>query len=441
MRDRRSAAAIGLVLALLGVAALGSSTSDREAGRQSVDLAYALAAGPNGTLTVAGLSRYAATKGAGRQKVAVARYTAAGALDHSFGIGGRVLTDFGARSGSGARSLAVGRDGKTIVAGWAVVGPRDIGFALARYTARGKLDRSFGRNGRVLTYFGGRRSRSSAAAVAIQSDGKVVAAGFFGSGDRSRFALARYTVAGRLDRTFGRGGTVLTGFGRSAEARTVKIQPDRKIVVAGSVLTRTPGYQDRVKFVLARYRADGTLDRRFGTNGWIATDVGRAGYASALVVQPDGKLVATGPVYDGLRADLALVRYTGEGKLDASFGVGGVVVASLGNPQALAIQPDRKLVTAGTRVASRYRQFGLARRLESGSLDLAFGDSGVLLTDFGITAEATGVVVQADGKIVAAGTVAGQDFALARYTGSGGLDGSFGKGGKVLTDFGSAWRQ
>ncbi|HEY7708165.1 MAG TPA: hypothetical protein VH968_13440 [Gaiellaceae bacterium] len=441
MRNWRSAAAIGLALALLAVPALGSSASDRGAGRQSVDLAYALGAGPNGTLTVAGLSRYAVTRGAGRQKVAVARYTAAGTLDQSFGIGGRVLTDFGARSGSGASSLAVGRDGKTIVAGWAVVGPRDLGFALARYTARGKLDRTFGRNGRVLTYFGGPRSRSSAASVAIQSNGKVVAAGFFISGDRSRFALARYTLAGRLDRTFGRGGTVLTGFGRSAEARAVKIQPDGKIVVAGSVLTRTPGYRDGVKFALARYRPDGTLDRRFGTNGWIATDFGRDGYAAALVVQADGKLVATGPMHEGLRTDLALVRYTGEGKLDVSFGVGGVVVASLGNPQALAIQPDRKLVTAGTRDASRYRQFGLARRLESGSLDPDFGDSGVLLTDFGITAEATGVVVQADGKIVAAGTVARQDFALARYTDRGTLDGTFGRDGKVLTDFGSTWRR
>jgi uncharacterized delta-60 repeat protein len=144
-----------------------------------------------------------------------------------------------------------------------------------------------------------------------------------------------------------------------------------------------------------------------------------------MVVQPDGKVVVA--------CVSALVRYNADGVLDPSFGRGGIAVTNAGAAWALAIQRDRKLVTA-------LDPFGLARFLEDGSPDPSFGRNGRTRTD--ARATANGVVVRTDGKIVAAGTVGTsprRDFVLARYTSNGRLDGSFGSGGKVLTDFGSIW--
>ena len=407
----------GVALASLCAVALGPGTATgRERGAGSVDLGEALAVARDGKLVVAGLSRRGSPGG-----FALARYTADGALDRRFGAGGKVLTRFG-RAGSfsygGATSVAIGSDGKIVVAGWAIVSPRTYGVvALARYTVAGKLDRTFGQTGKVLT-----DSLGNANAVAIQADGKVVAVG----SDRSRFALARYTRRGRLDRSFGRGGKVLTDFAPrgSSSANAVAIQPDGKIVAAGGV-----EYQE--KFALARYHADGTLDRSFGNRGKVVTKVGSVSEAIGVFVQPGGKLLVAG--------NGALVRYGADGKLDLAWGSGGMALDGVGNVSAVAMQRDRKLVTAGTGMGPRYPKFSLARFLEDGSRDESFGRPGKLLADFGTKGVGNAVVVRADGKIVVAGTVGGRDFALAGYSSNGRLDGSFGRGGKVVTDFGSIW--
>lgn len=419
----------GVALASLCTVALGPGTaSSREGRSQSVDQATDLAVGRDGKLLVAGVT--------GRQyegDFALARYTGSGRLDRTFGIGGKVVTSFGRGDDARARSLTVGPDGKIVVAGGAIVPPRlTAGFAIARYSGAGKLDRTFGGNGKVLTYFA-----SIVRGLAVQADGKVVAVGASSRG--LGFALARYTRRGRLDPSFGRSGKVVTPFAArvasNAQANAVAIQRDGKIVVAGWADTSSDQVWQRL--ALARYNADGTLDRSFGNRGRVVTRVGDLGtQAVALVVQPDGKLVLTGGARVGRDSGFALVRYSADGKLDPSFGRGGMAFNGVGVVEALAIQRDGKLVTAGS-ATGRYRKFSLSRFLEDGSVDESFGRSGRLVTDFRAGAIAEAVVVQPDGKIVAAGTVLWRDFALARYTSSGKLDGSFGSGGKVRTDFSS----
>jgi uncharacterized delta-60 repeat protein len=426
--------AVGVAVASsLGTVALGSSTASVREGRSSsVDLAYAIGIGRDGKLVVAGSSAQGSST-----DFAVARFANSGRLDRSFGTGGKVLTSFGRGSYAGARALAVRPDGKVVVAGGAAVPPRIYnGFAIARYTVAGKLDRTFGRNGKVLMYFGSRRSNvSNLAAVAIQADGKVVAVGFssyWPIGGRSSFALARYTVRGRLDRSFGRDGKVLTDFAPrgSSNANAVAIQPDGKIVAAGGAFISDRDYKE--KFALARYNADGTLDRSFGNRGKVVTKVGELfTEAIGVIVQPDGKLLVAG--------NGALARYGADGKLDMSFGSGGMALDGVRHVSAVAMQRDRKLVTAGTGMGPHYLKFSLARFLEDGSRDESFGRPGKLLADFGTRAVGNAVVVRTDGKVVVAGTVGGRDFALARYSSSGRLDGSFGSGGKVRTDFDSVW--
>jgi uncharacterized delta-60 repeat protein len=420
-------AALGLAVASLASVALGSDNATAREGPRSIELANALVAGRDGTLTVAGLSER-------RGRVfALARYTADGTLDRRFGTGGRVLTAFGAPTYAGAKSLAIRPDGRIVAAGYAHVRSAIyFGFAIARYTVAGELDRTFARNGKVVTSFGSPRQNSSALAVAIQPDGKVVAAGH---GTGFRIGLTRYTVRGRLDRSFGRGGKVVTDVDSGTGAAEVAIQPDGRIVAAGTTYRGT-----RTDLALARYHPNGTLDRSFGAGGRVVTKVGEGdSYPSALVAQPDGKLVVAGIAHATRHDDFALVRYTRDGRLDPSFGVGGTVVSTTGNPHALAVQRDGKLVTTGTDIGRRYREFVVARWLEDGSPDPSFGRGGRVRTDFDTGATANAVVLRPDGKIVVAGTVGGRDFALARYTSRGRLDVSFGSRGKVLTDFGSAW--
>jgi uncharacterized delta-60 repeat protein len=418
----------------LFAAALGSSSAGG-AGQASrtIDLGRALVADPTGKVVVAGLS-------SGRQRTfAVARYTAEGRLDRRFGVGGMVLTSFGATTFAGANALALRPDGKTVVAGWALVPPRIYsGFAIARYTRTGQLDRTFARDGKVVTYFGGRPNNTSAYGVANQRDGKVVVVGStsgWPSGE-STFVLARYTGRGTLDPIFGRGGKVVTDFGAYSNAAAVAIQPDGKIVVAGGGRTSDRG---RTSFALARYDPAGRLDRSFGNRGRVLTPVGEGETeAVALAIERDGKLVAAGNARVAGDPGFALVRYTPDGKLDPSFGKEGVAFNGAGSVSALTLQRDGKLVTAGIGMR-RYPNFSLARFLEDGSLDQSFGRNGKLLTAFYRTARAYGVVVRRDGTIVVAGAHWSRDFALACYTGTGRLAGSFGRAGRVLTDFGPAW--
>ena len=427
---------------ILGVSSL-SASSGREGTLRSNDGVDALGVEPDGTLVVAGWSRLGGP--ARGRRFALARYTAAGKLDRRFGTGGRVLTGFGLRfvrprfpDNAGVASLAIRRDGKIVAAGYAYRPPglRYGAFALARYTLSGKLDRTFGRNGTVLTSFRPQAS-SSVRTVAIAPDGKIVAVGSEGWGGGCNclsfhIVLARYGPGGKLDPSFGRGGKVVTGFGarHRGQAEAAVVQPDGKIVVAGD------DFGALTDLGVARYNDDGSLDRSFGTGGRVVTKVGESSaYVEGVVVQADGKIVVGGRAAVGPSGGTALVRYRADGALDPTFGHGGIALTKAGVPYALAIQRDHKLVTAGD-------PFRAARFLEDGSLDESFGKNGKARTAFQGLASADAVVVRADGKIAVAGTVGSspfRDFALARYTSDGRLDGSFGHGGKVLTDFGSLW--
>jgi len=417
-RETFTGVAVAIAVASLGTVARGSGTENSvERAAKSTDLANALVAAADGKLVAAGLST-----GKGRA-FALARYTRGGELDRSFGTGGKVLTPFGATTYAGANSAAIAPTGEIVAGGYGYVHSRTVSdFVLARYTAAGRLDGTFGQGGKVAT-----RAGFGAQALALQRDAKVVAVG---ASYDWRFVLVRYTRRGALDRSFGRGGKVVTDFGARSRssAQAVAIQPNGKIVVAGSTFRGT-----KMNLAVARYNVDGSLDRPFGRGGRV-TEVGeRFSEASALVIQSDGKLVVAGTG--------GLARYDADGELDPGFGLEGIAVTNAGSPSAVAIQRDHRLVAAGAHRGGRtgYVAFSLTRFLEDGTVDETFGRSGNVRTEIYTQAVANAVLVRADGKIVAAGTAGGEDFALARYTSSGKLDRSFGGSGKVLTDFGSAW--
>ena len=196
----------------------------------------------------------------------------------------------------------------------------------------------------------------------------------------------------------------------------------------------------------------GDLDPSFDGDGKVTTTFGSGSndWADAVAIQADGKIVVAGYSNASGNDDFALARYLPNGTLDASFSGDGRVLTNFGSgsndwANAVALQPDGKIVVAGlsSDSASGNEGFALARYLPNGAMDASFGGDGRVLTDFGSGSydEAFALAIQPNGKIVVAGVVTSEGFALARYLPNGALDASFSGDGKVTTTVGSSWEQ
>ena len=290
------------------------------------------------------------------------RYLPNGSLDPSFGQGGVVRTN--PRYGCGCHFMAVKvlRDGRIVAAGRMYNRYGQI-FAVARYLPDGRPDRTFSGDGLASVDMGG--GYEGAEALAVQPGGKVLIAG--GAGPSSlRFAIARFLPTGKLDRSFSRDGRVFIGFGvkRWGWAHALALVSHRRILVAGG---SSLGQIGPSEIALVRLTRNGALDRSFGRRGRTLTNPAPGGgLANAVLVQPDGRIVIAGLAYratDSSDSDWVLARYTARGKLDRSFGSGGVVITSFGTGEdwagALARQSDGKLVVGG----EIYRDQAVARYL------------------------------------------------------------------------------
>lgn len=361
-------------------------------------------------------------------------HAAPGGLDTTFGTGGKVTTPIGTGHDLGS-DVAVQADGKIVV-----VGPSHNGtnndFAVARYTSTGALDTTFNGTGKVTTPIGS--GADYGLAVALQTDGKIVAAGNSFNGANMDFAVVRYTSTGALDTTFNGTGKVTTAIGSDYEGiSAVAVQMDGKIVVAGT--TSNGGNYD---FALARYTSAGALDTTFNGTGKVTTAIG-SGYdgLNDLVLQADGRIVVAGGALNGTHNDFAVARYTSTGALDTTFNGTGKMTTDFGGSQdygeSVAMQADGKFVVAGYSGPFANRDFAVARYTSAGVLDTTFNGTGKVTTPIGGGSQDYGncVAVQVDGKIVVAGWFQGSNnynaFALARYLTTGALDTAFNGTGKV----------
>lgn len=304
-----------------------------------------------------------------------------------------------------------------------------VGPAQAR---SGPLDPSFGSSGKVVTDFG--PGYDEANAVVVQPDGKILAGGAAGTlGGDSSFALARYTKRGTLDTSFGSSGKVTTQFGAYEDWVTaLLLQPDRRIVAVGYALQ---GNQNNA--ALARYNPDGSLDTTFGSAGKVT----RPGSALGATRQRDGKILVAG----SLGYDFFVARYDANGVPDATFGTGGFVrtdVVGLDIAFAVTVQTDGKIVVAGSTYDGVSSKWALVRYLPDGSRDATFDVDGRVVSPIAGSSGFSSVRALPNGKILAAGYAdAGVAqrylFALARYNADGTLDATFGVGGVVTTQVGS----
>ncbi len=281
---------------------------------KTVDAATAVALQPNGRIVVAGR-----TGSGSAGDLLVLRYKTNGTLDRSFSNDGIAVYSGDSGSEDIGRAVAIQNDGKAVVAGQTSNGANSDLLVL-RYKSDGSLDTSFSGDG-VAVYSGAADSNDIGRAVAIQDDGKIVVVGQTSNGANNNLLILRYTSSGSLDTTFGTAGVVNFGGSGNESGRSVVIQPNGMIVVAG---VRSNGAD--TDLLLLRYTESGSLDTTFGSGGVVAYDSGNADAANAIALQPDGKIVVVGASDD----DVLVLRYIGQ-KVSVLSPQGGEVLKA-GDP-------------------------------------------------------------------------------------------------------------
>ncbi len=302
------------------------------------DYGLSLVQQSDGKLILCGYSEGGATI-----DIVLARYNTDGSLDNSFDADGKRVIDVGA-SDEWAYGVTLQSDGKIVIAG--VHNNGDNNVLVIRLNSDGTNDTSFDTDGIVIT--DGGASYEGGYALAMQSDGKIIVAGYSDGGPTDDFFIARYTASGLLDATFDLEGVLTFDSGSDESAFTVLVQPDNKIIAAGY------NYLATTKLAVLRCNSDGSLDNTFDSDGWLATNVaGNQAEAYSIAIQTDDKIVLCGDGWIGTGdADICLVRLNANGSFDSGFDTDGCVITdcSTGDDVAwnMAIDGDEKIVLAGS---------------------------------------------------------------------------------------------
>ncbi len=376
-------------------------------------------------------------------------------LDNNFGTLGVVRSSLGGQFGA-ARSLAVQPDGKIVVGGdvsSTLFGNGSRNIAALRLNANGSPDTTFDGDG-IATANLGFQYADFATSMVLQSDGKIVLAGYTDHGSGSSIsdtALVRFNANGSIDNTFNGNGLVtgdFSGVNSINSANSVTLQPDGKIVIAGT---------SNNNLLVARYLPNGTLDSSFDEDGYIVPNAvyprsnlsGKLN-ATSVKIQSDNKLMVSGSYFDGQNLDMMLTRINANGSSDLSYRYAantGFSITDLRFSQdianAMVIQPDGKTVVAGYISDGAQRDFGVSRYNVDGTLDLSFGSLGRVITAANGSGDdiTTSIALAPDGKIVVAGySVILPGIAtfssVVRYNPNGTLDTTFNNSGKLLAGFG-----
>jgi len=341
-------------------------------GTQKRDHVRALRIQPDDKIIIAGI-----TSKDTNSHIALIRLSPNGVLDSTLGINGVTILALEGRSNNGT-SIAIQQDGKIFLAGYTSSPNTDA--LVCRFTPDGKPDSSFGIFGKVVTDIPW--LSNGANAIAIQRDGKVITGGFVGFAHEGvavyDFSLIRFYENGILDSTFNMDGIVRTSISQWVDQLYgLAIQPDGKIVAAGHTNSGDPNHHN-FDFVVARYNEDGSLDTDFGTNGLAMTPFGAEDDgANSVAVQPDGKILAVGQTSYWFDSDFALARYLSDGTIDTTWGLGGKVTTDFNSSSdygsSMVLQTDGKIVAMG----SSENDFAIARYLSGlivGVIDLTSVD-------------------------------------------------------------------
>ena len=324
-----------------------------------------------------------------------------------------------------------------------------LAFSIA-LAAPGDLDTTFSGDGKVTTDINGGRE-DGVNEIALQTDGKIVVVGWRNnSATGNDFAVARYHPNGSLDTTFSGDGKLLTNFGADDVAEDVAIQSDGKIVVGGMRCLDGTFPDLQCDVAVARYETNGTLDSTFSGDGKVRIDFGgnSNGFWGGLKIQPDGKIVMSGWMWNGVHSDFVVYRYNTNGTLDTTFSEDGRARINFGSGPVdwandLALQTNGKIVVGGfscDNISFENCDFTVARLDANGALDTTFSGDGRQTINFGASDFSDSVAVQANGRIILSGNkyaVTSGSCALVRLNPNGNLDTTFSGDGRVVTSFGA----
>ncbi len=293
------------------------------------------------------------------------------------------------------------------------------------WASAGGLDGSFAGSGYSVQQLG---SWVGAVASVVQPDGKIVTAGEASINGTSEMVSTRLNPNGSMDTSYGIGGWVIININGSSAANAIKLQPDGKIVLAG-----TGNGDGKLDFAAVRLNPNGSLDPSFGNGGIATVPIGSAAIANALTIAPDGKL-ALGGTATLTHNEFAAARLNPNGSLDPTFGQNGTT--TLPPPAAawgMVQQNDGKLILAGQTTTPNNNQAYIAARLTTtGTLDTSYGSSGIVTIPIGSWAQANAIALQpTDGKTIITGNAYtdADVAATVRLTSTGALDPTFGTGG------------
>ena len=333
----------------------------------------------------------------------IIRYLEDGTLDTDFNMTGKLQIDFNGEEDFPNGIVVRPSDKKIIVGGYTFNGS-GFDFAIVQYLEDGTPDPAFGNNGKVTSPLG---TTTFCEALALQDDGKIVAAGYSFQSN-NEFVVIRYLEDGTPDDTFSDDGFIITPVGNSsAVVRCMLMQPDDKILVAGQALNELTF---RWEAAIARYLPNGTLDETFNDGGIVTTSAGNQDVTiTAIARDTDGKIILGGFIGTSpSNNNFTLIRYMPDGQLDSVFGDNGIFITpfttnnNLAN--ALLIQPDHKIIAAGTATINGLEQFAIARYDVNGIPDPSFGNDGKVNTEIGNFASITGLTFDRQGNIVATGS-------------------------------------
>lgn len=355
--------------------------------------------------------------------------------DSGFNGNGVAITSIGTTDEI-AYALAVQSDGKVIAAGTTFGG--NYNFGIVRYRSSGTLDTSFDTDGRATTDFAG--NNDVAYAVTIANDHKIVTAGFTDAGTQNNFAIARYLTNGSLDTAFSADGLVSTNIGSgNAIANAVVVRSDDRIYAAGTSYNGS-----NADFTVVRYHTNGTLDTAFSSDGIVTTDFNSADDgANAMTLDANGMVVVAGYARNGANRNFAVARYRTDGSLDTAFSADGkqtINFAASSDDMAygVAIQSDGRIVLGGHSHNNTQTHFAMARLLTDGTLDGSFDGDGMAVssvdTTHGIQAHA--LVLQNEKIILAGRSLQLENRSiLARFNSDGSADTSFGTAGYYVQSY------
>lgn len=372
------------------------------------------------------------------------------ALDKKFGTNGVVITDTDPFCDEMAYAVACQSDGKILAAGQSGVSGQSYESAgIIRYHKNGKVDSSFGTNGRVLLV-PPQYVNAPARAIGIQkiAGTEYIIIEGFRLDNSSLYApvagyIARYKPDGTLDVNFGTNGIVLL---HDAYIISMAIDTAGRILLAGY-----ENYIDSPAVMgVFRLRQNGQRDSAFGINGFASVKYADYTNATALTIQKDGKIILVGrtwtlPTNDNF--DMLVSRLKPDGITDSTFGTNGIVRidpdTNGGQPGGVALQSDGKIIICATSDTGTGNRFYMTRLLANGTKDNSFGKAGEVRTNFGNNqAWCNAVLVQKDDKIYLAGyasptsTQNDYGFAIARYKPNGIVDSTFGVNGRDTTNRG-----